>query len=539
LTGRSFIRICAVGKGFIGSKLKNKNIEMDTPMLTENGDYWGNFSGTFLKIPLFIKFMHTIIIFLFFNRYLSHLKEIILTKKSEDMSILLIGEDRFVEYLQASLANNQIKTKTSNDLNKAYETLKTKKFKVIVCAFPFQTYKKGEDLLHYLLEASPTSNIIFIAEDIRVYKAIELVKKGLFTCLKKPFLIENLIYNINLALNDNRLEVEAPAPRKRTFKTFEGYVMGKSAKAKKMYEQISLVGPTNFNVIIYGETGTGKESVAHRLMLARGDESPYVAVDCGCLSRELAASELFGHEKGSFTGAAFIKKGAFERADKGTLFLDEIGNLDYEVQTYLLRAIQERKIRKVGGEKDIHVDVRILVASNENLAEKVKKGEFREDLYHRLNEFEISIPPLRERQKDIQLFIDYFIEEVNGDLNKNIKGIDEEAFELLYNYEWPGNIRELKNTIRRSALMTPHQGYISKEHLPKEFLMGAPMIAPISETQVTTENPPSHYLKNLMEQAEIEQIMSILKKVNYNKTKAAVLLNMDRKTLYNKLKKFR
>jgi two-component system response regulator HydG len=455
------------------------------------------------------------------------------------MSVLLIGETRFVEYLQTSLTNNQITTKAVNCLNKAYETLKSKKFKVIVCAFPFQNFTIGEDLLFYLKEISPNSNIIFIADDIYVFKAIELAKKGLFTCLKKPFLIENLIYNINLALEETP-KIPKHVPKKKPVKTFEGYVMGKSAKAKTMYEQISLVGPTNFNVIIYGETGTGKESVAHRLMLARGDDSPYVAVDCGCLSRELAASELFGHEKGSFTGATNIKKGAFEVAHKGTLFLDEIGNLDYEVQTYLLRAIQERKIRKVGGEKDILVDVRIVVASNENLAEKVKKGEFREDLYHRLNEFEIKIPPLRERQKDIPLFIDYFIEQANEDLNKAILGVDDEAMELLYNYEWPGNIRELKNVIRRAALLTPNKDFISKEQLPKDFLMEATAPSPtIPSMPITQEGQSSNYLKNLMEQAEIEQIMTVLKKVNYNKTKAAVLLNMDRKTLYNKLKKFR
>lgn len=456
------------------------------------------------------------------------------------MSILLIGDRRFVDYLQASLSNNQINTNITESLEKAKELFQKNTYKVVICSFPFGNFTIGEDLLLFLKEHSPSSHHIFIAEDIRVYKAIELVKKGLFTCIKKPFLIENLVYNINLALSDENVSSPDEPAVKKSPPPLGGYVMGTSRPAQNMYEQINLVGPTNFNVIIYGETGTGKESVAQRLMLARGDNSPYVPVDCGCLSRELAASELFGHEKGSFTGAAQIKKGAFELAHKGTLFLDEIGNLDYEVQTYLLRAIQERKIRKVGGEKDISVDVRIVVASNENLSEKVKKGEFREDLYHRLNEFEIVIPPLRDRQEDLKLFIDHFIKEVNADLNKNILGIDEETHQVLTDYNWPGNIRELKNTIRRASLFTASNQFITKKNLPPEFQFNTSTLQAIEPHQPAgTESHSTHYLKGLMEKAEIEQIMNVLKKVNYNKTKAANLLNMDRKTLYNKLKRLK
>lgn len=458
------------------------------------------------------------------------------------MSILLIGEQRFADHLQMTLSNQNLKALATASLNQAADLLRDNFYKVVICAMPYGNYA-NEDLLSYLKSNSPESNIIFVADEISVSKAIDLVKEGLYSCVKKPFLIEDLIHQIKEALKIQ--ETEAEIIKKEKLKipntTLNGYVKGVSKGAQAMNDQIKLVAPTNFNVIIYGETGTGKESVAERLVTFREDNSPFVAVDCGCLSRELAASELFGHEKGAFTGASISKKGAFEQADKGTLFLDEIGNLDYEIQTYLLRAIQERKIKKVGGDTEIKINVRIIVASNENLAEKVKKGEFREDLYHRLNEFEIAIPPLRERAEDLDLFIKHFIEEVNIDLNKNILGIDNEAFEILASYNWPGNVRELKNTIRRACLLTSTDRYISKTALTNEILHHAKPSYDFQELTENSEEPLSakanNYFKKLIEKAELDQIMEVLKRVNYNKTKAASLLDIDRKTLYNKLKR--
>lgn len=307
----------------------------------------------------------------------------------------------------------------------------------------------------------------------------------------------------------------------------KNYVRGVSEVAGEMYHQIDLVGPTSFSVIIYGETGTGKEAVAHRVARS-GDVSgkaPYIPVDCGCLSKELALSELFGHEKGSFTGALSQKTGAFELANNGTLFLDEIGNLDYEVQGYLLRAIQERKIRRLGGSQEISINTRIIVASNENLAEAVQKGKFREDLYHRLNEFEIIVPPLRSRPEDLPLFIDYFITDTNLELDKMIKVPDPTALDLMQKYHWPGNIRELRNVVRRACLLTPDGCAISAKELPEEITKYAAVAAacytqalPVKARDIT-----------------ISKIKEALKTVNYNKTKAAKLLGIDRKTLYNKL----
>lgn len=456
----------------------------------------------------------------------------------KEKSILLIGERKFIDYLQKSLYSHQLYAMSTPCLDHAAELLKEKFYPIVVCSIPHGNYSP-ESLLDYLKEYSPDSNIIYISEDIQLTKVINLVKNGLYYFIKKPFLIEDLITHIEKGLsNEETKDKVTQSPKKSNLDSkLPNYVKGQSQPAKTMYSQIQLVAPTNFNVIIYGETGTGKESVAQRLITARGDNSPFVAIDCGCLSKELAASVLFGHEKGAFTGAQTVKKGAFEQANGGTLFLDEIGNLDYEIQTYLLRAIQERKIRKVGGEKEIPVNVRIIVASNENLGEKVKKGEFREDLFHRLNEFEITIPPLRERAEDLELFINHFIHEGNTELGKNIKGIDKETLKLLQMYNWPGNIRELKNIIRRASLLTPDGSLITKKIIPQEITEYTELPKEIPTESDFVPASSTQYLKKFIEKTEIETILDVLQKVNYNKTKAAALLNMDRKTIYNKLKK--
>src|SRR5690606_30543612 len=261
------------------------------------------------------------------------------------------------DHLQTSLSNHNLESFSTVCLKQAANLLKEKFYKVVVCATTFENYTY-ESLFNYLKDFSPKSNIIFLAENIGINKAIDLVKDGLYTCLKRPFLIEDLISNIKEAEKFSLIESKPEQIAKSPMLAFGNYVKGNSKKTLEMHNQINLVAPTNFSVIIYGETGTGKESVAERIAAVQNENTPFVAVDCGCLTRELAASELFGHEKGSFTGAFQSKKGAFEQANGGTLFLDEIGNLDYEIQTYLLRAIQERKIRKVGGEKEVNVKVR-------------------------------------------------------------------------------------------------------------------------------------------------------------------------------------
>jgi two-component system response regulator HydG len=255
---------------------------------------------------------------------------------------------------------------------------------------------------------------------------------------------------------------------------------------------------------------------------------PFVAVDCGALSNELAASELFGHTKGSFTDAHSDKEGQFQQANGGTLFLDEIGNLSYETQLKLLRATQERKVRKIGDNKDVNVDVRILVATNEDLSANVQKGTFREDLFHRLNEFKITVPPLRQRGEDISKFAEYFLQLSNQELGRNVHGFDKSAMEAILTYSWPGNIREIKNTIKRSVLLSTTD-IITSQELPQEMF--------VKETTAGNKGQISSTdLKSLAETNEKSTIQNVLQQTRFNKSKAAQLLNIDRKTLYNKMK---
>ena len=247
------------------------------------------------------------------------------------------------------------------------------------------------------------------------------------------------------------------------------FLVGQDGETAQVYKQIEIVGGTNYSIILYGESGTGKEVIAKTIHeTSNRKNKPFVAMDCGTLSKELAGSELFGHVKGAFTGAITDKEGHFELANGGTLFLDEVVNLSPEIQAALLRVIQERKFKRVGGTKEMDVDVRIIVASNENLQEAYKKGKFREDLYHRFNEFSINLPPLRERKGDIPLFADFFLDKTNQELNKNIEGYEDDVLEMFINYKWPGNLREFRNVVRRAVLLTP-SGKINSKVLPWEI----------------------------------------------------------------------
>jgi two-component system, NtrC family, response regulator HydG len=283
------------------------------------------------------------------------------------------------------------------------------------------------------------------------------------------------------------------------------------------------------SVLIEGESGTGKENVARTIHLksARA-KNPFIAVDCGALSKELAGSELFGHVKGAFTGAVADKIGQFEAAHKGTIFLDEVGNLSYDVQVKLLRAIQERIIQPIGSTKEIKVDVRIITATNDDLAESVKKGEFREDLYHRVNEFKLKVPSLRERDEDFELFLDHFREAANKELGRNVKGFSEEVLSLFDRYDWPGNLRELKNVVKRAVLLTTGDK-VTMDAISPEMVEGV---------QQAIQRGPIYDLKVLQEVQEREMIMKTLQEVRYNKSKAARILNIDRKTLYLKMEKY-
>lgn len=406
----------------------------------------------------------------------------------------------------------------------------------IVVTIPLSYEPCPKKILEFIQKLNPYLPIFFLIDQLGIEQAISLTKLGAEYCYSKPFALERIIEDIQRTLK----RLPSPNPYSQNTKAEKPkYVEAKSKAAQYLYSQIDQVKDTNFKVVIYGETGTGKESVARRLCNGIYKDRPFIAVDCGCLSKELAASELFGHKKGSFSGAFEDKIGAFEEANTGTLFLDEIGNLDYSVQILLLRAIEENKIRRIGDNKEIDINVRIIVASNEKLSEAVKKGTFREDLYYRLNEFEITIPPLRDRLEDLELFINFFIEEANQDLNKNIKGVRASLLEKFYNYDWNGNIRELKNVIRRGCLTATNK--ITTMCMSKEFLNKLSYHKNKNEFQEKyTQNIllPGEDLKHKSAYAEHAEIMKVLKEENFNKTRTAKRLNINRKTLYNKLKTF-
>src|SRR6187399_2532647 len=253
------------------------------------------------------------------------------------------------------------------------------------------------------------------------------------------------------------------------------FYKGKSPASVFLHEQANIIAGTNYSVLLYGESGTGKEVIASLIHnLSERSHKPFVALDCGTLSRELAGSELFGHVKGSFTGAIQDKEGHFELAEGGTLFLDEVGNLSAGVQAALLRVIQERKFKRVGGNKETPTDVRIIVASNENLNDAYRKGKFREDLYHRLNEFSIHLPPLRERREDIIPLSEFFLERSNEETRKNISGFNEDVLNIFLEYSWPGNLREFRNVVRRAVLLTPSDAKIAVSSLPQEIVHHVP-----------------------------------------------------------------
>jgi two-component system response regulator HydG len=366
--------------------------------------------------------------------------------------------------------------------------------------------------------ASTPAIIMTSFDDIRT--AVKAIRSGAFDYITKPVNPEELLMVMASAMEEDVLAPSADEP---------GYIRGDGPLAAKLHEYIDLVSPTDMSVIIQGESGTGKEYAAR--CIHRGSkraQGPFVAIDCGALSRDLASSELFGHTKGAFTGAALDKKGLFEAARGGTLFLDEIGNLSYDTQVKLLRALQEKVIQPLGSTRQVPVDVRLIAASNEDLLSSVRKGDFRQDLYHRLNEFKIQVPPLRERGSDIDLFIRYFIHAAGEQLQRKVKDVSPEVREVLRRYDWPGNLRELRNVVKRMVL------------LAKGDIAGMECLPDDMEVSVTEFGPPDPGtdLKALQEAHERTLIEKTLQQVKYNKSKAAKLLNIDRKTLYSKLERY-
>jgi two-component system response regulator HydG len=453
-------------------------------------------------------------------------------------NLLIIDDDPDIgQLLDKFLTKKGFQVYTSETGSEGVELLKQNAIDLVLCDFKLPDYN-GLEILRKIKVIDNSVAVVMITGYSDVKVAVESLKQGAFEYVTKPLFPDEILQTINEALESTeevtQQENRSPAEKEET------YIEGVSPNAQLVQKHIELIAPTDMSVIITGETGTGKEYVAKAIHHAsRRSEEPFIALDCGALPKELAGSELFGHKKGAFTGALQDKKGCFEVADGGTLFLDEIGNLTYENQIKLLRVLQERQVKRIGSNQVVPVNVRILVATNEDLKNKVRSGDFREDLYHRLNEFSIHLAPLRERKDDIMRFARHFLKQASFQLFKNMDGFSKPVERILKNHYWHGNLRELRNVIKRAVLLAESK-MVLDENLPEEIRK--PELSFQYDQQVEESVPAAEEevgdLKSIVERAEKQAILNVLKRTGYNKSKTADILKVDRKTLYNKMKAY-
>ena len=433
------------------------------------------------------------------------------------LSILIVEDDiTFSLMLTTWLGKKGFVVRSSSSVSDAKRRLGEEAFDLVISDLRLPD-SDGIDLLKWLKSTHPSLPLIMMTSYAEIQTAVQAMKLGAADYIAKPLNPDELLGKIReLAHVEEKAPARVPVPSAPDL-----YIEGQSQAARQLYEHVRLVAPTDMSVLVTGASGTGKEYIARRIHeQSNRSKAPFVAVDCGAIPKELAASEFFGHVKGSFTGAIENKTGAFVAAQGGTIFLDEIGNLTYEVQVQLLRALQERKVKPIGSNQEIAINVRLISATNENLRQAIEKGDFREDLYHRINEFTIRIPDLKERKEDLLLFANHFLDLANSELQKDIIGFDNDTMQLFQSYSWPGNLRQMKNVIKYATLLATGR-YITRKELPEEL----------------TENLPSHtniQLKNVEHERDL--IRKALQECGNNKTRTAQLLGIDRKTLYNKLK---
>lgn len=448
------------------------------------------------------------------------MKKILIIDDEQDICLLL---DKF-------LTKKGFQVFTALNGRAGIQLLKKEKIDLVLCDFRLPKYT-GIEILQQIKIINPSTQVIIITGYSDVKIAVEALKKGAFDYVTKPLYPDEILATINKSLQQTAPSLKSKKTYKKASSTTE-FVSGTSDQAVLVNKHINLIAPTDMSVIILGETGTGKEYIARQIHTrSKRAKKPFIAVDCGALPENLAESELFGHVKGSFTGALADKVGSFELANEGTLFLDEFGNLTYDNQVKLLRVLQERVIKKVGATTTIPVDIRLIVATNENLQESIEEGKLREDIYHRLNEFKIQLSPLRERPDDIAIYANYFMTLASQQLDKSVIQISEKAMDIIKRYYWHGNLRELQNIIKRAVLMCTNNT-IDENCLPIEIIENN-----TDYLSNTTTAPVT--LKEVVEQAEKKAIEVTLKRTNNNRTETAKLLGIDRKTLYNKLNNYK
>ena len=435
-------------------------------------------------------------------------------------ALIIEDETSFCFMLQTWFEKNGYQADAVLSGKEAMRLLKTTTYDIVLSDLRLPD-NDGISVLQFIKQTSPATIVFIMTGYADVQTTVSAIKLGAYDYLEKPVNPDILKQKIAEAFGGKE---KKPTIVTKSTNNQIPFIVGEGEASKKLKDHIKLVAPTSMSVLITGESGSGKEYAA-RYLHENSDrkDGPFVALDCGAITKELGASELFGHLKGSFTSAIDNKKGMFEYANGGTLFLDEIGNLSYGVQVQLLRALQERIIKPIGGNKEISVDVRVITATNENLVQAIANGRFREDLYHRINEFSMHMPSLRERGSDLFLFATLFLENANKELSKNVKGFNDKAKSAMQNYNWPGNLRELKNVIKRAVLFCTSD-YIDVKDFPVE--LEQPQT--VSKTAVPT----------LKRSNERDLILEALEANGNNKSKAAKALGVDRKTLYNKLHKY-
>ncbi|MBX2972105.1 MAG: sigma-54-dependent Fis family transcriptional regulator [Flavobacteriales bacterium] len=461
-------------------------------------------------------------------------------------NILVIDDDQdLCTLLDRLLSKYGYAVTTANRGATAREEMAARHFDLVLCDHRLPD-TDAPRMLEHIRSTAPGTQVIIITGYSEVRLAVELMRKGAFDYIGKPLYPDELLMRVQDALSAGGSDARAATPKSATARPGAPkralYVDGDGPASRLIEKHIGLVAPTDMSVLITGETGTGKEFVAKRIHAeSTRAHAPFVSVDCGALPRELAGSELFGHTKGAFTGAVSDRAGSFEQADGGTLFLDEVGNLSYENQIKLLRVLQERRFKRIGGIKDIEVDVRILAATNEDLRKAVAEGRFREDLLHRIQEFTIHLLPLRERREDIPRFAEHFIGLANERLSRSVEGFDAAALQHIVSHNWSGNLRELGNVIKRAVLLCPGP-HITSDCLPAVVLSGTGSSKGDNGVADAAASPPAASggdgLRGVAHQAEREAILQALERNGYNKSRTAEQLNIDRKTLYNKLKSY-
>ena len=474
-----------------------------------------------------------------------------------NISILIIDDEAdMCEMLSHVLNQAGFITYTAHDGNTGLEVFNKESPNVVILDLRMPGMN-GMEVLKQIKQTNSETPVIIVTAYGEIQSAVEAVKHGAFNYFNKPFDNEQVVLTVKKALEERAMRQEI-----RMLKTQLNFAMplfeqmGNSAEIAKVNELVACVAPTNFTVVICGETGSGKELIARSIhnRSSRCDQ-PFVVVDCGSIPETLIESELFGFEKGTFTGADQKKAGQFEIASGGTIFLDEIGNLPKPMQGKLLRVLQERRIRRLGSNKEINVEVRVVVAGNERLEYLVESGHFRMDLYQRLNEFCIEIPPLRQRKDDIVFLCKRFMDITNKELNKNIRGITKEALEILLTYNWPGNVRELKNVIRRAVLLAvdivePKHLLIKTQEQKQESSPAAGQMASAADQKADQAIPPDLDVNNgnglslrdmvakCVENVEKKLITEVLKRTGGNKSQAAKILKIDYKTMHYKVKNY-